>query len=292
MRLVDPPPAQGGGSILPDAIMPPVKSDQVDGLQVPKIGLGTWGIGGKSSPDPSTDRRSLAALRSALDLGYRHFDTAEMYAGGHCEELLGMAIRDAGIPREQILLTSKVLPEHLSYADVLRSCDQSLRRLRADYLDLYLVHWPNPQIPLSETFRALNQLVRDGRVRHLGVSNFNLRLLQDACSLAATPIATDQVPFSLRDRSYAANRVLEFCQQNHILLTAYAPFDEGGLQEGNALVQIAKTHAATPHQIALAWLISQPGVITIPMSHDPEHQRENLSAADIELTPEEIALLT
>lgn len=268
-----------------------MKYESIDGLQVPKVGFGTWSIGGRSGPDRSTDTRSLAALRSALSLGYRHFDTAEMYAAGHSEELLGRAIRDVGVPRDQLFLTSKVSAEHLRYGDVLKACRRSLRRLGVDYLDLYLIHWPNSQIPLSETFRALNELVRDHRVLHIGVSNFDLKLLGQARQVSSTPILADQVPFSLRDRSYSQNRVLEFCQQNDILLTAYTPFEEGGLRINAHLASIAMAHAATPHQIALAWLIGQPRVITIPMSHDPGHQRENLAAADIELSIAEMAQL-
>jgi diketogulonate reductase-like aldo/keto reductase len=268
-----------------------VKYELIHGLQVPKIGFGTWSIGGRSSPDRSADAKSLAALRSALTLGYRHFDTAEMYAAGHSEELLGQAIREVGVPREQLFLTSKVLAAHLRYADALKACERSLRRLGVDYLDLHLIHWPNSQIPLSETFRALNELVRDGRVRHVGVSNFDLKLLKQARQLSSTPILADQAPFSLRDRTYSQNGVLEYCQQNGVLLTAYTPFEEGGLRINGHLASIAKAHDATPHQIALAWLVAQPHVITIPMSHDPGHQRENLAAADIELSSAEMAQL-
>ncbi len=192
---------------------------------------------------------------------------------------------------EQLFLTSKVLAAHLRYADALKACERSLRRLGVDYLDLHLIHWPNSQIPLSETFRALNELVRDGRVRHVGVSNFDLKLLKQARQLSSTPILADQAPFSLRDRTYSQNGVLEYCQQNGVLLTAYTPFEEGGLRINGHLASIAKAHDATPHQIALAWLVAQPHVITIPMSHDPGHQRENLAAADIELSSAEMAQL-
>ncbi len=268
-----------------------MKYETLDGLQIPKIGFGTWGIGGGSSPDPTKDEVSLAALHSALDPGYRHFDTAEMYAAGHSEELLGTAIQSAGVSRAELFLTSKVLPEHLHESDVLRSCDQSLRRLGTDYLDLYLIHWPNAQARLSETFRALNALVRDGRVRRVGVSNFDLQRLKEARKLSSTPILTNQVPFSLRDRAYAENGVLAYCQKNDILLTAYTPFDDGGLRVTASLTRAAHAHSATPHQIALAWLTSQPRVITIPMSLKPDHQRENLASADIVLAQPEIALL-
>lgn len=258
---------------------------------MPKIGLGTWGIGGQAAPDHSRDDHSLLALRSALDLGYRHFDTAEIYAAGHCEDLLGQAIRESSVPREQLFITSKVKPEHLRSSGVAKAARESLRRLGLEYLDLYLIHWPNPTIELAETIGALNRLVRDGQVRRVGVSNFDLGLLQQACDLSHTPIFTDQVPYSLGDRSYARNGVLEYCQRNHILLTAYTPLAPAGLRSNPILQESAELHKATRHQIALAWLITQPLVITIPMSGDPAHQRENFAAADIQLSADEVTNL-
>ena len=262
-----------------------------NGERIPKIGFGTWKIGGGSYPDPTLDSVSLAALRSALEIGYTHFDTAEMYASGHTEELLGRAIRESNIKRESLFITSKVLPSHLKYDDVLRACENSLKRLKMEYIDLYLIHWPQAGMKLEDTFRALNKLVHDKKVRCVGVSNFNLKLLQQSREMCETPLATNQVPYSLSDRSYTKNGVLEYCQQNNILLTAYEPVDKGHLSVDRALRSVAGAHNATPYQIALAWLIAQPGVITIPMSLNPQHIRENFESADIELTQEELRLL-
>ncbi len=261
-------------------------------LTLPKIGFGTWKIGGGSFPDPSTDSVSLAALHSAIKTGYTHFDTAEMYANGHAEELLGKAVSSSQIKREALFITSKVTPSHLQFDDVLRSCENSLRRLQMDYIDLYLIHWPSAGMKLEDTFRALNKLVRDGKVKHLGVSNFNLKLLKESQELSETPIITNQAPFSLSNRSYVKNGVLEYCQKNNILFTAYSPIDEGNLKANSKLEAIAKAHNATTFQIALAWIISQPRVITIPMSASPKHIRENFEAAEIELTKNEITRLT
>ena len=147
------------------------------------IGFGTWKIGGGSYPDPTLDSVSLAALRSALEIGYTHFDTAEMYASGHTEELLGRAIRESNIKRESVFITSKVLPSHLKYDDVLRACENSLKRLKMEYIDLYLIHWPQAGMKLEDTFRALNKLVHHKKVRYVGVSNFNLKLLQQSREL-------------------------------------------------------------------------------------------------------------
>ena len=268
-----------------------MKFETLHNVQIPKVGFGAWSIGGGMSPDRSLDGRSLTALRSALEVGYRHFDTAEMYASGHSEELIGQAVRNSGIPREDLFIASKVSASHLRYDDVLRSCEKSLRNLGMDYLDLYLIHWPSGSIPLRETFRALNQLVREGRVRYIGVSNFDVRLMKQARAESETAIFTNQVPYSLGNRAYVNNGVLDFCQQNDILLTAYSPVKEGRLRVSSTLQAIADAHAATPYQIALAWLASQPRVITIPMSFNPEHIAENFAAADIELTTDEIERL-
>ncbi len=268
-----------------------MKYEHIHNLEIPKIGFGTWKIGGESQADPSRDDFYLDALRSALEIGYTHFDTAEVYATGHSEELLGKAILEKDTPRESLFITSKVSPENLHYDDVLRSCAGSLRRLGMDYLDLYLIHWPGKGIPLSETFRALNQLVREGKVRHLGVSNFNLKLLKQSIKLSETPLLTNQVSYSIPDRKYQKNGVLEFCQQHDVLLTAYSPVKRRNIKSDPTLKNIAQEHNATPEQIALAWLVNQPRVITIPMSANPQHQAENLAAADIELTVDEMARL-
>jgi len=265
-----------------------MKFETLYNQQIPKIGFGTWNIGGGMSPDSSQEKRSLVALGSALELGYTHFDTAEMYARGHSEELLGHAVRESGIPREELFITSKVSASHLRYDDVLRSCESSLRRLGMDYLDLYLIHWPSGSIPLNESFQALNLLVRQGRVRHLGVSNFDLELMKKAQNKSETPLFTNQVPYSLVDRSYKGNGVLDYCQENDILLTAYSPVEQGGLNINSTLQTIANDHNATPYQIALAWLVAQPHVITIPMSSNLEHIAENFAAVEIELTTTEM----
>jgi len=269
-----------------------MKYETLPTVTLPKIGFGTWKIGGGSFPDLKTDPVSLAALYSAIETGYTHFDTAEMYANGHAEELLGLAIRDSQVRRESLFITSKVTPSHLQYDDVLRSCEKSLRCLQMEYIDLYLIHWPSAGMKLPDTFRALNKLVRDGKVKHLGVSNFNLKLLKQSQELSETPIITNQVPYSLGDRSYVKNGILEYCQKNDILLTAYSPIEEGTLKTNATLEAIAKAQNATTFQIALAWVISQPRIITIPMSANPKHIRENFEAAEIELSKSEIEQLT
>lgn len=269
-----------------------MKYETIHNLTLPKIGFGTWKIGGGSSADPTTDSASMTALRSALEVGYTHFDTAEMYADGHAEELLGKAVRSSQVKREALFVTSKITPSHLQYDQVLHSCENSLRRLGMDYIDLYLIHWPSAGMKLGDTFHALNKLVQDGKTKCIGVSNFNLKLLKQAQELSETPIITNQVPYSLSDCSYIKNGMLEYCQENDIFLTAYSPVDEGRLRSNKILETIAKAHGVTIYQIALAWVISQARVITIPMSANPRHIRDNFEAADVELSQNEITRLT
>jgi diketogulonate reductase-like aldo/keto reductase len=267
-----------------------MKYETLHNLRIPKIGFGTWRIGGENSPEPALDDFSLAALNSALDLGYTHIDTAEAYAAGHAEELIGRATRTAMVDREALFITSKVSPEHLAYEDVLRSCENSLRRLGMEYVDLYLIHWPARGMNLKEAFRALNKLVKDGKVRHLGVSNFDLKLLKEAAALSETGLLTNQVSYSLPDRTCEQNGVLAYCQENDILLTAYSPVKRRFIRGDRPLKELAKQRGVTTQQLALAWLVRQPRVITIPMSFDAQHQAENLAATAINLSESELSL--
>jgi 2,5-diketo-D-gluconate reductase B len=265
-----------------------MKYETITNVSIPKIGFGTWRIGGKNYPDPSLDSISMIALRSAIERGYTHFDTAEYYADGHAEELVGAAIRESSVSRTNFFITTKVSPEHFDYDDILKSCEKSLRRLNTDYVDLYLLHWPRVGMNLEEIFRAMNKLVRDGKVKHVGVSNFKMRMLQDSQKFSETPIFTNQIPYSVPDKLYVKNGIVEYCQKNDMLVTAYSPVKFRRINVDKTLNAIAQAHAATTYQIALAWLINQPRVITIPMSFNPKHIRENFEAADIKLIDTEM----
>jgi diketogulonate reductase-like aldo/keto reductase len=285
-------PSRSEAGFFHNAIIHYMQYETIHNLILPKIGFGTWSIGGKSSPDSSLDQNSLVALRTALEVGYTHFDTAEIYADGHSEELLGSALREMRVKRENVFITSKVEPSHLKYDQVLHACEYSLRRLQLDFLDLYLIHWPTARMKLEDTFRALNKLVREGKVKHLGVSNFNLKQLKQSQTLSETPIITNQVPYRLPDNKYLENGVVDYCQKNNILITAYSPVKFRSIRVNKILRTIAEANSATPHQIALAWLVMQPRVITIPMSFNPQHIKENFEAANIELTGDDMARLS
>jgi len=255
-----------------------------DGKEIDKIGFGTWTIGGLTQPAQEHDEQGLKILQSAIKIGYRHLDTAEYYARGHSEELVGQAVRESGIAREEFFITTKVHPGNLGYKPTIRAFERSLDYLGMDYVDLYLIHWPRRNMPLDSTFRAFNELVKQKRIRYVGVSNFSVEEMMQAQEYSDVPLLTNQVPLSVGDHEYLENGVLNFCQQNNILLTAYSPVKDIRGNHLEVLREIGEIHQVTPYQIALAWLVNQPGVITIPYSQDERHQADNFAAGEIELT--------
>lgn len=260
----------------------------LEGIAIPVLGLGTWEIGGTSNPDYSQDEYLVDRLRQIIDMGYVHIDTAEMYGRGHTEELVGKAIQ--GTDRSKLFITTKVWRTNLQYNAVHQALESSLGRLQTDYVDLYLIHWPDGTTPLRETFRALNELCADGKVRNLGVSNFDIPLLKEAMQRSHTPIVTNQVRYNLQNREYVRNGLLHFCQQEGIIVTAYSPLKDGVLH--NPVVQkIAAKHHVTAGQVALAWLLQQPRVITIPKSTNLDHLQDNLESLSLELEHSDIELL-
>jgi diketogulonate reductase-like aldo/keto reductase len=256
------------------------KKKTKNGTEIPVIGLGTYGIGGGSMADPSTDEEHVKVLRKAFELGYTHLDTAEVYASGHSEEVIGMALEE--IDRESLFITTKVDPSNLEIKDFKKSLRGSLNRLKTGYIDLYLIHWPSDSLPVEKWFDGMNWAYDEGLIRHAGVSNFNVDQLEAAAEYCNHPIVTNQVPYGLQDRKYVTNGVLEYCQEKGILLTAYSPVKKGSL-ENTAVKEISDKHGITPAQTALAWLIQQPAVITIPKAADIGHLKENIAAADVVL---------
>ena len=270
---------------------------QANELRLPPIGFGMWDdvaqtvkdTGGRPlDRDIDRDAAQLAILHQAINLGYRHFDTAEMYAAGHSETILGRALLEQ--ERSDFVVTSKVSAENLAYDDLLAACERSLDRLQTSYIDMYLIHWPNPEIPIADSFRALNHLVNLGKIRHIGVSNFDVPLLEQAVQLCETNLATNQVYYGLLNRKPQENGTLKFCQENKVVLTAYAPL-RGGVLTHQTVVEIADRIAATPSQVALNWLIRQPEVITIPHSSNEQRQKDNLEATNIQLSESDVQLL-
>ena len=260
-----------------------------DGQKIPILGLGTWTVGGGMSSEYSQDDKWVHTIKEAIRMGYTHIDTAELYGAGHTEELLGRAIK--GFPREDLFITTKVWNTNLRYKDVLKALRGSLKRLGTDFVDLYLIHWPNNSIPLEETFRAFNVLVQNGEVTRVGVSNFNLAQLKRAQELSDIPIAANQVEYNIFARGPERNGVLEYCQKNNILLTAYEPLGKGRLINNPMLHQIGSGYKISAAQVAVNWLIQKPKVITIPMSSTIKHLKENLQAIEITLSEEDLKTL-
>jgi diketogulonate reductase-like aldo/keto reductase len=268
-----------------------------ENTKIPVLGLGTWGIGGKTSKDTSKDTEGIAAIKKAIELGYTHIDTAEMYGAGHSEELVGLAIKD--FDRDSLFITTKVLPEHLRREDVIKAAEGSLKRLKTDYIDLYLIHIPNPEIPIKETMRAMDTLVGQQKIRFIGVSNFSVEQLKEAQDCTENKIANNQIEYNLQTRHsgmYNVNiesEIIPYCQENDIIITAWAPFDRGRLlQEKNKLLEeLREKYKKTISQIAINWLIYKKNIITIPKSSNTSHLKENLGALGWNLYEKDIKKL-
>lgn len=253
------------------------------GEPIPVFGLGTWMMG-------EVDKKrgdEVAALKLGLDLGATLIDTAEMYGDGEAEQIVGEAIAGR---RDGLFLVSKVLPENASRQDTVAACEQSLKRLRTDRIDLYLLHWRG-STPLQHTLEAFIQLQREGKIRHWGVSNFDTDDMEELLALdGGTPCATNQVLYNLKRRRIEYDLV-PFCRDHNIPIMAYSPIEQGRLLGAAALKEIASRHEATAAQAALAWLLGQPGTVVIPKATNPEHMRENFAALDLKLTDDDRAVL-
>lgn len=255
-------------------------------IRVPSLGMGTWGMGGYLSTDYTYDREAIRALRRGIELGIYLIDTAEMYGAGHTEEIVGKAIKP--FLREQVFIVSKVLPENLHYTDVIGAAQRSLKRLQTDYIDLYLIHSPNPQIPLRETIEAMEDLVERGLVRFIGVSNFDAREMEKAMScLSKNEIVANQVEYSLLKRSIECD-LLPYCAKQRITVMAYTPLAEGRLAKSKFLREIGKKYVKTAAQVALNWLITKEDVIAIPKAIIMDHLEENAGAMGWRLSEEDI----
>ena len=257
-------------------------------VRIPAIGQGSMGIGGYLSRDSLQDGNQIEALRLGIELGMTFVDTAEAYGSGHTEELVGKAIE--GI-RNKVFIATKFSPEHNSYDDVLKSAEGSLRRLNTDYIDLYQVHWPNPKIPIAETMRAMERLVKEGKTRYVGVSNFSLKELKEGqAAISEEEIVSLQVEYNLFDRTIE-NNVLPYCESESIITIASSPLDQGQIASGDKRVRVLQMIAnkcdRTMAQVALNWLVSHPSVIAIPKATNPDHIRENASAVDFRLSDED-----
>jgi len=255
---------------------PPDAMEYVEagGARIPKLGLGTWQNTGPECAD---------TVESALELGYRHVDTAQIYDN---EAAVGESLAAADVDREDVFLTTKVWRSNFRHNDVHESVRESLDELDVEYVDLLLMHWPHPRVPVEETLGAMAELQDEGLVTHLGVSNVTRSQLEEAIRVIDSPIVTDQVLYHpFKDQS----ELLEFCVDEDVALTAYSPLARGDVIGDEVLAEIGDRYEKSAAQVALRWLVQQEGVVAIPKTTSRAHLEENLAVFDFELTDEEMA---
>lgn len=244
-----------------------------NGARIPAIGFGTFEL------EPADAEQMV---EHALTVGYRHIDTAQIYNN---EEAVGRGIQNAGVPREEIFLTTKVWTDQFTDGDLQASVKASLERLGTDYVDLILLHWPNPEVSLKETLGALNAVQEQGLARHIGISNFTQGLIRDAAQTSAAPLATNQVEY----HPYLDQTpVFEALSETGMALTAYCPLARGEVFKDPTLERIARAHGKNAGQVALRWLIQQDNVIAVPRSSKPSHVTANFQVFDFELSEAEM----
>lgn len=253
------------------------------GAKMPVLGQGTWAMG----EDDSERRREVAALRLGIDLGMTLIDTAEMYASGGAEEVVGEAIRGR---RGAVFIVSKALPRNASGTGTVRAAERSLKRLGTDTIDLYLLHWEGSH-PLEETLEGFMRLKEAGKIRHYGLSNFDHKLMKEAETLpGGVDVAADQVLYHLK-RRVVERKLLPWCVEQGVVLMAYSPLAQGRLHRSRPLRKVAERHGVSSERVALAWVLRQKGVVAIPKATAPEHVRDNAAALDLTLTPEDLSAL-
>jgi diketogulonate reductase-like aldo/keto reductase len=237
--------------------------------------MGTWRIGAFSSPDERASQ--VAAIEKGIELGINLVDTAEMYASGRSEEVVRDAVKHI---RKDVFLATKVSPGNLRHDDVIEACKGSLRRLGTSYVDLYQVHWPNPSIPIRETMSAMEQLVREGLVRYIGISNFNISETDEArAALPKSEIVSNQVEYSLTNR-YVEPEILPYCVREKMTLIAYSPLARGNIPDSIPKAILQK-YKMTPAQAMLNWVTRDEQVVAIPKATNPVHLEENASSVSV-----------
>lgn len=260
-----------------------MKTISIADRTVCQLGQGTWNMG----DDPSAKSEEIKTLRTGIDLGMRLIDTAEMYGNGRSELLVGEAIEKI---REDVFLVSKVLPSNASSEGVVKACENSLRRLKTDYLDLYLLHWEG-RYPLEETIVAFEKLKKSGKIKHWGVSNFDTDLMESLFdNQNGNLCATDQVLYNLSRRGPEFD-LLPWCKKHHLPVMAYSPIEQSRLLSNEILARIAEKHNATASQIALAWILQNQHIIPIPKASTVEHVKDNFRSLEVQLTEEDNEML-
>jgi 2,5-diketo-D-gluconate reductase B len=250
----------------------PIPSVKANGATIPLLGLGTWDLRG---------RTCARIVEHALRLGYRHVDTAEMYDN---ERDVGEGLRASGVKRSDVFVTTKIWPDHFAPRELERAARESLSRLRLSEVDLLLLHWPNPRIPLADTLGALSKVKREGLTRHIGVSNFTVALIEQAVARTTEPLVCDQIEYHpFLDQS----KVIAACRKHDMAVVAYSPIARGKAGDDRVLARIAAAHGKTAAQVSLRFLVQQ-SIVVIPRTSKAERLSENAAIFDFKLSPQEM----
>lgn len=262
------------------------------GFEMPVFGIGTWQMGGKREHDPANDDvGNISAIKTSITLGIRHIDTAEKYAGGYAETLVGQAIK--GFDRKNLFIVSKVAASNITYDGLIAAAKRSLERLQTEYLDLYLIHEPNPNIPIKESMRAMDYLKEQGMIRNIGLSDFNVRRFEEAQAHTNNKIVANQLHYNLIFRETEKKGLLDYCQDNDVMLIAWRPVQKGALTQPGIKIldEMAAKYGKTQAQISINWLISQKNVVTLSKMGNAEHIKENLGAIGWTMEKEDVERL-
>jgi len=262
------------------------------GFELPVFGFGTWQMGGRETRDPNNDDKAdIFAIKSAIEIGLTHIDTAAWYAEGHTEKLVGEAIK--GFDRSKLIITTKVAPMNLHYNDVINSAKESLKRLGTDYIDVYVIHNPNPYINIKETMEAFDYLVKKQYINYIGLSNFNISQFKEAQRYSSNKIVCNHLHYNLKHRGPLLDGTIKYCQDNDIMIVAWRPVQKGVFikEKIDILENLCRKYGKTVNQIAINWLICQENVVTISKTRNIDHLKENLGAIGWSLEKEDVKLL-
>ncbi len=246
------------------------------GKKLSELGVGTWELGGSKTDN-------INSIKYAIDHGVNFIDTAEIYG---TEPVVGEAIKN--YKRDKLFIASKVWTNHFHHDDLIKACEGSLNKLGIDYLDLYQLHWPNPDVPVEETMKAMEELMDQGKIKNIGISNFSVKQAEDAQnSMKKYEIASDQVEYSIVTRDIERSGLYDYCKKNNMAIIAYSPLSHGKIFSNKKLMdelqEIGSKYNATPSQIALAWLLHDANVFPIPKASNKNHMEDNIASAEINL---------
>jgi len=263
------------------------------GFVLPVFGFGTWQMGGRETRNQENDDiADINAIKNALDLGITHFDTAEFYAEGFAEKLLARAIK--GFDRSKLIITTKVSPMNFHYKDLIKSLNQSLKRIKTDYIDIYLMHAPNPYIPIAESMEAMDYLIDKKLIKYIGLSNFNIDQFRKAQNCTKNKIVCNHVHYNLKYRLPQQDGSIEYAQSNDVMIVAWRPVQKGlfAAESNELLDSMCLKYNKTTNQIAINWIISQDNLTVITKCRSLEHLKENMGALGWKMDKKDIDLLT